>query len=62
MTNNNTSGTAMWMKTMSVKKRPLSVESWMKFRAIGSPNKGRASSHWDVARATYCASLSHTTQ
>ena len=52
----------MCMNTISVKKRLLSVPVEMKLRAIGSPKIGRRSSSSDVVTATYCASLSHTSQ
>ena len=55
-------GAKMCMNTMSVKKRPPSVELLRKLLAIGSPNNGNVSSHSEVAMAMYCAIESHTSQ
>ena len=62
MTNKRNNGTATCMKTMSVKKRLLSVPVEMKLRAIGSPKIGNQSISSDVVIATNCANLSHTSQ
>ena len=62
MANSRNSGTATCMNTIRLKKRLVSVPVATKLRAIGSPKIGSQSSSSDDTRATYCASLSHTSQ
>ena len=62
ITSNMNSGTAMWMNTISVKKRPLSVSLLRKLLAIDWPKMPRLSSHSVEAIAMYWASTSQTIQ
>ncbi len=53
---------AMCRKTIRVKNRPLRAPGDRKFRAIGSPKIGSQSKSSVEVMATYCASMSQTSQ
>ncbi len=62
ITNRRMIGTAMCRNTSSVKKRSDRLEGSRKLRAIGSPKIGIQSRSSVEVVATYCASLSQTSQ
>ena len=62
MPSSRSSGTAMCRNTSSEKKRLDRCSGVRKLRASGSPKMGKTSSSFADTTATYCASMSHTSQ